>query len=73
MAVGRHQNWASVTSTPMVATVSAASAMTRSVLNRMLTSQPTTPTRPGTVMCQRRSRAASDRRPTVTMATAAAP
>ena len=73
IAVGRHQNCDSVVITPTVATVSPAMASVVSPCAPTATSQPSAPTSPGTARCQRRSRDASERRLTSTMATAPQP
>src|SRR5580698_5911690 len=72
IAVGRHQNCEIVTITHEVTTVRAITAMTMSWLKPTANSHAIAPTHAGTVMCQRRSRMASDERLTRIIAITAA-
>ena len=73
MAVGKHQNCEIVTMTQHVTTVSAIIAIRTSCLKTTATSHAIAPISAGAVICQRRSRRASDERLTtiITMTAAA--
>src|ERR1700753_2077371 len=60
IAVGKHQNCEMVTTTQLVTTVSAIIATTRLWLKATATSHASAPIHAGAVICQRRSREASE-------------
>ena len=66
-AVGRLQNKGEHTMQPAAATDSMATASIGLWLNKVLSARPVPPTRKGTIMCQRRSRVASEWRHTRTI------